>query len=120
MGSVYEINQKRFFTLDEARTILPVVRRITKTARNDISLLSTKVSYIRDKKKRGAVEEQIQAIFQNWHQKVRKLGCVAKGMWLVDFDNGEGYYCWHYPESDIHYFHGYNDGFGSRVRLGEA
>ena len=44
-------------------------------------------------------------------------GCQAKGMWLVDFDTGEGYYCWHYPEPEICYFHGYDEGFRGRVKI---
>lgn len=117
MGSLHEINQKRFFTLEEARQLLPVVKRITKSAKEDISLLSTQGRYTSDKKKRAAIEEQIQRVLQNWHQKIHKLGCVAKGMWLVDFDSGEGYFCWHYPEESIEFFHAYHEGFGGRSKI---
>ncbi|MBI1862089.1 MAG: DUF2203 domain-containing protein [Deltaproteobacteria bacterium] len=117
MGSLHEINKKRFFTLDEARHLLPVVRRITKAAKEDITLLSTQGRYMSDKRKRAAIEEQIQHVIQNWHQKIQKLGCEAKGMWLVDFDSGEGYFCWHFPEHDIEFFHGYKDGFTARKKL---
>lgn len=117
MGTVHEINQKRYFTLDEARELLPVIRRITRAAKEDIDLLSTQGSYLTDRKKRAEVESRIQAIVKNWHQKIHRLGCEAKGMWLVDFDNGEGYYCWHFPESEIRFCHGYADGFSGRVEL---
>ncbi len=117
MGSVHEINQKRFFTLDQARELLPVIRRITRAANDDIHILSTQGRYLADKKRRAAIEKQIQAVIQNWHQKVHKLGCEAKGMWLVDFDSGEGYYCWHHPESDIQFYHGYSEGFSGRLKL---
>lgn len=117
MGTVHEINKKRFFTIDEARELLPVVRRVTHQAKNDINLLSIQARYMNDKKKRAAIEEQIQLMIQNWHQKILKLGCEAKGMWLVDFDSGEGYFCWHYPEADIEYFHGYRAGFSERKRF---
>ena len=117
MGTVIEINQKRFFTLDEARELLPVIRRVTRSAKDDLGLLSTQGKYLADKKKRAVIELQIQSVIQNWLQKVQKLGCEAKGMGLVDFDSGEGYYCWHYPESDIQYFHNYSDGFSNRVKI---
>lgn len=117
MGSLHEINQKRFFTLDEARELLPVVKRITKGTRKDLSLLSIQGRYTTDKKRRALIEEQIQRVLQNWHQKIHKLGCVAKGMWLVDFDSGEGYFCWHYPEENIGFFHGYDEGFSGRSRI---
>ena len=37
-------------------------------------------------------------IVEAWAEAVRALGLEVKGLWLVDFDNGEGYYCWKYPE----------------------
>jgi len=27
-----------------------------------------------------------------------RRGLEVKGLWLVDFDNGSGYYCWRYPK----------------------
>jgi len=38
-------------------------------------------------------------------------------LWLVDFDNGEGYYCWSYPEPAITHYHGYDDGFAGRISI---
>ena len=46
-----------------------------------------------------------------------KMGIEVKGLWLIDFDNGSGYYCWQYPEESLQYFHGYEEGFGGRVKL---
>ncbi len=117
MGDIIEINHKRFFTIDQARVLLPVVRRVTRSAFTDVKVLSAQLSYTNDKTKRETVEEKIRRIFEEWQGKIQKLGCEAKGMWLVDFDNGEGYYCWHYPESDIDYFHSYSEGFRGRTKL---
>jgi hypothetical protein len=58
-----------------------------------------------------------QRVVQQWAESVMGLGIDVKGVWLVDFDNGSGYYCWQYPEESLQYFHGYEDGFGGRVRL---
>ncbi|MBI3607499.1 MAG: DUF2203 family protein [Nitrospirae bacterium] len=46
-----------------------------------------------------------------------QLGCEVKGLWLVDFDNGEGYYCWKYPEDELEYFHEYTSGFSGRTKI---
>ena len=27
------------------------------------------------------------------------------------------YYCWKWPEEELAYFHGYEEGFGGRVRI---
>jgi hypothetical protein len=45
------------------------------------------------------------------------LGVEVKGPWLVDFDNGEGYYCWRWPEEELCWFHGYEDGVAGRIRI---
>jgi hypothetical protein len=48
-----------------------------------------------------------------------ELGVLVKGMWLVDFDSGDGiYYCWQHPEPTIEYFHDYGSGFAGRRPLG--
>ena len=64
----------------------------------------------------SAATEQ-QRVVGRWAESVMQLGIDVKGVWLVDFDNGSGYYCWQYPEESLQYFHGYEDGFGGRVRL---
>ena len=58
-----------------------------------------------------------QRVVQQWAESVIGLGIDVKGIWLVDFDNGSGYYCWQYPEESLQYFHGYEDGFRGRVKL---
>jgi hypothetical protein len=117
MAEIFEINQKRLFTLDDARDILPIVLRVTHRAFADVKKNSTQISYTKDRTVKSEAEERIQQIFNSWRQKVQKLGGEAKGMWLVDFDSGQGYFCWHYPETNIAYFHGYFDGFRGRVRI---
>lgn len=117
MGDVIGIHQKRYFTLDEARTFLPVIRRVTETAFQQVKLLSTQLSYVSDVKRREEIENKVTGAFQEWYDKIRKLGCESKGLWLVDFDNGEGYYCWHYPEDELCHFHGYFDGYQGRVKI---
>lgn len=117
MGEVIEIHQKRYFSLDEAKTFLPVIRRVTETAYERVKLLSTQLSYLSDPAKREEIEKKVSSTFQDWYDKIRKLGCESKGLWLVDFDNGEGYYCWHYPEEDLNHFHGYFDGYQGRVKI---
>jgi hypothetical protein len=52
-----------------------------------------------------------------WAADVQALGPEVKGLWLVDFDNGHGYYCWCYPEAAILHYHAYEDGFAGRVKI---
>lgn len=62
-------------------------------------------------------QSEHQRVVGRWADSVMQLGIDVKGIWLVDFDNGSGYYCWQYPEESLQYFHGYDDGFGGRVKL---
>jgi hypothetical protein len=117
MGAVISINQKRFFTLEDAKGLFPVVQRLTRTSHACVKQLSTQLSYTSDPKKKVELEQVIQRVFREWYDKIRRLGCEAKGMWLVDFDSGDGYYCWHFPEPDVQHFHGYAEGFRGRMKI---
>jgi len=61
--------------------------------------------------------EEYQRTIMEWAESVVALGVEVKGIWLVDFDSGGGYYCWRYPEPALEYFHGYEEGFSGRVKL---
>ena len=52
-----------------------------------------------------------------WAEAVQDLGAEAKGLWLVDFDAGNGYYCWKHPEPTVSHYHGYDDGFAGRMKI---
>jgi hypothetical protein len=64
-----------------------------------------------------SLENEINKYIHEWHSKVRKLAGIPKGLWLVDFDSGFGYYCWKYPEPKLEFWHDYNLGFESRKRI---
>jgi hypothetical protein len=110
------VHERRFFKLEEARKLLSILMRITKSADERVQ---SRVSHLSQTKSSGReeLEKIIHAEYHHWEEKVSRLGGVAKGMWLVDFDSGEGYYCWQFPETEIDHFHGYEDGFLGRARL---
>jgi len=105
------VHQPRIFTYAEAVALLPDVRRITERARNRVEAISEAT---------GGQQERSRAaddVVREWAQSIMELGVEVKGLWLVDFDNGSGYYCWRYPEDGLDYFHTYEDGFGGRMRI---
>lgn len=102
---------KKVFTYDEAARLLPEVRRLTEEAYAAVESLSEGGTPT------DAVQEQIEAIISRWAAAVMGLGIDVKGLWLVDFDNGSGYYCWRYPEERLEFYHSYEEGFGGRMRI---
>jgi len=92
---------RKLFTYEEAVALLPEVQRLTRAAAAEVE----------------QSPETAEAVVEGWAEAVMALGIEVKGLWLIDFDNGSGYYCWRYPEPALEYFHGYEEGFRGRVKL---
>ncbi len=107
---------KRIFTLEEARQVLPIILRMTIESQNIVRELLNQLQAFpqRDDLRIKPLELEIQTHIQKWQTKVESLGAEPKGLWIADFDNGSGYFCWKFPETQISYFHGYDDGFKNR------
>jgi hypothetical protein len=97
---------KRIFTYEEAAALLPEVQRRTGEAAAAIEELADDAS-----------SAAYQRVVGEWAEALGELGLEVKGLWLVDFDNGSGYYCWSHPEPSLQYYHGYEEGFRGRVKL---
>jgi hypothetical protein len=102
---------KKVFTYDEAARLLPEVRRITDEAYHAVEEISENASSAE------AAQPQVEAVVTRWANAVMNMGIDVKGLWLIDFDNGSGYYCWHYPEEGLQFFHNYEEGFRGRTRI---
>jgi hypothetical protein len=98
------------FSYDRAAALLPEVRQITQDA-------VSRVEAARAAGEGPSVDERVQTIVADWAEAMIARGLEVKGLWLVDFDNGSGYYCWRYPEAGLDYFHTYEEGFRGRMRI---
>jgi hypothetical protein len=106
------------FSLAQARALLPQVKLLTADAVIRAEAISAELQRLSEADPAHAqLTATLQEIVDNWAEAVRALGLEAKGLWLVDFDNGEGYYCWRYPEAAISHYHGYEDGFAGRMPI---
>ena len=103
-----KVNDKKLFSYEDACALLPEVQRLTESAYAEVEALGEEVDDTNDDFRRIVTE---------WAEQVLALGIEVKGLWLVDFDSGSGYYCWHHPEPSLQFFHGYEEGFGGRVQL---
>jgi hypothetical protein len=109
---------RRRWSLEAAREVFGDVRRRTSAAVDAVdALLVEREACEPDSEVFAAVEARIRREAGRWARAMEALGLEVKGLWLVDFDNGSGYYCWRWPEPDLGWFHGYDEGFAGRVRI---
>ena len=96
---------KKIFTYEEAAALLPEVQRLTSEAVTRVDELESEEP------------SDYERVVTQWAESILDMGVEVKGLWLVDFDSGGGYYCWRHPEPALEYFHGYEEGFPGRVKL---
>jgi hypothetical protein len=114
------IRRSSIFNLEQARAVLPVIRRITQEFSSRVEALMARLETVSltQTETINRLEGEVNELVKTWHEKLRKLGTKPKGLWLVDFDCGDGYFCWKYPETELGYWHAYSDGFTGRVPVG--
>jgi hypothetical protein len=109
---------RRIFSYDEALSTFPLVRDLTDAAVRQIDVLTEKFGHPRDKDfRRGEFDEACDRVIRAWAHEISSIGCEVKGVFLVDWDSGDGYYCWRFPEQAISFFHTYEEGFEGRIPI---
>ena len=126
--------EDRYFTISEARSLLPKVRGLTEEMVFLARHLHDFHPQIRRLAERGGENTgspegtrylTVLLQMQNCVRRLQRLGCVVKGVeaGLVDFphlkDGREVYLCWKLGEDDIHFWHEPDAGFAGRVPLKE-
>lgn len=106
--------QTRIFSFAEATALLSEVRALTRDAEAAVGTLRARAEAGEDA---AELEAQANQIIREWTDALHERGIEVKGLWLVDFDNGSGYYCWRWPETKLEYYHSYEEGFGGRMRI---
>lgn len=104
------------WTLETACALLPEVRERTAAAVPEVErMLSERVDV--PEPERAEIDDRLRRAIGRWTREMEALGVEVKGLWLVDFDNGSGYFCWKWPEERLGWFHGYEDGFSGRTPI---
>jgi hypothetical protein len=121
------VTATRYFTREEARRTLPLVRKIVK----DILNSSREIRLIAEDKD-GIIEDdpQIRKMMNDINgfiAELEEIGCYYKD-WnfntgLVDFpaiiDGNEVFLCWRNDEDDIKFYHGIEAGYAGRKLIPE-
>ncbi len=118
MGDVIRIKKNQIFSLADAQKLLPLIQRITANAVRQVSDMEHQSqAFSEAAPEQQQIDDDLNEAIQRWSEKVIKLGATPKGFWLVDFDNGQGYFCWRYGEEEIKYHHEYISGYSGRTRI---
>ena len=107
----------RIFSYDEALALFPRVRDLTAAAVRELESLAAESASRDSEEERAELEATSREVVARWAAEVGELGCQVKGLWLVDWDAGDGYYCWKHPEPALAHFHGYDEGFAGRIPI---
>ena len=103
------------FTLPEARALLPQVKDVTQHYYDVVEEMREQLETLEESSAVKRLEGRMNDEVGNWVKAVRDLGVEVKGLWVADFDSGDGYYyCWKLGEADIEHFHRYETGFAGR------
>jgi hypothetical protein len=111
--------KRKIWTLEEAKKIFPQIYKITENYYKEVEKHYSKLQNILPEMEQEKIEEEISKLIQLWAIQMFEFGVEVKGVWLIDFDNGKGYYCWRYNEPDILYEHDYFSGFQGRKLIEE-
>ncbi len=113
--------ETQIFTLDEARALLPLISKITATAVGELEPVQKRLRRSLSCDPRlPAIETRYEYIVRRWIGKIERLGLSARGLWWVDFDTGEGFLCWRFPEIRLDYFHDYGEKPAERRRIDDV
>ena len=124
--------EKRFFTVEEARQLLPSLKELM----GQVMVISHRLEEYRDLVQEladsasrntggpeGTAYLDIVISLQSCLTQLQETGCVLKSLQdgLVDFphlkEGREIYLCWKYGEEDIRFWHEVDEGFAGRTPL---
>ena len=120
-GDIFDFTRTGPLSLDAANELVGILNRVTAKHSKKVNELITCLEALgpNEREKTTEVEAVVTREIEEWNCKIRKLGGVPKGLWLVDIDSGDGYYCWKFPEQEIRFWHDYQSGYTGRISLSE-
>ena len=114
-------SQPRLFVLSEAERHLPLLLKVTaKHFKLHQPVNDRLQAMLCNDPRRPDLENEYQHVVNSWKQKIEMLGLTASGLWEAEFDMGECYLVWKYPQSRLSFVILKSDkSFGHRMRLSD-
>jgi hypothetical protein len=113
-------HRQKLFNLSEARALLPLVQTITQQQQKQLQPVQTRLNkMLSNDPRRNSIEQDYECVVARWKNKIETLGAAVAGLWLVEFDVGEGVLSWRNPELSLNYFRANNTPFSARVKLAD-
>lgn len=124
--------RKKVFTVQEARRLLPTVKKLmgrVVAISNQLDEYQNSVQKLADSaadntgSPQGTAYLENLILLQNYLTQIQETGCLVKSLQegLVDFpylkDGREVYLCWKYGEDDIQFWHEVDAGFAGRTPI---
>ncbi len=113
MTKPVEICTERDWTLDEAKEVLPLVRRIFEKHENAIKFaLDQQRFFIKTGAPQTAVtdcDKKVNEELIAMGRKLTRLSIKVFGNYFIGFDSGQWYWSWKFNEPTIEYFNGYEE-----------
>lgn len=123
LAKLVQLKMNRVFKLKELQELIPVILRITKKSKDEVDESLNRLYSLSENgevsEESRQLEREIDGKIIAWQKKIKMLGGLPKGMWQADFDAGDGYFCWMFPEDKIEYWHRYSENHGKRISLSD-
>ena len=113
-NKVVNLNNKTVFSLEETNNLLSIINKITYKHQSLLNKTLTQLEQEGHLNNKSSLKIDAQKIIDDWNRKIKKLGAKPSGIWNADFDFGQGYFCWKFPETEITHWHKYSEGFSNR------
>lgn len=121
IASISHPGETRQFSLSEAKQVLPLLKKLTLAASDELGPFQERMTSLLDcDPRQGPLQDQFERIVRKWISQVQRLGLPVTGLWEVGFDTGDGYLCWRHPELRLAYFRHYGEDFSLRRPLAQV
>lgn len=112
--------QRNFpFSFEEVTHLLPTIQHLTAQCRAKVEPLFLQIELlsIREIALAQTIEAKINQHLLEWHRKVARVGGQPKALWTIEFDCGDGFYGWSFPDHCLSSFRKYDSDFSQRRSL---